>query len=189
MMTSSASSADRERLWKILTIRLQGERSGSLQCPYPEPLVPVPVRKWQPMRLDTWLVLVLITTASTAMGATVYEDLGRPGTHPSLSADGGRLVFEDQGAIWLYERSTRATTRLDRTASAVANGESSQPVISSDGSVVAFISFGSNLVTGDTNNQQDVFARVLATGAIQRVSVRTDGSQTSSQFGAYFHLS
>jgi Tol biopolymer transport system component len=146
-------------------------------------------RKQHPMRLISWLILVLVSTACTAMGATVYQDLGRAGTHPSLSSDGGRLVFEDQGAIWLYQRSTGATTRIDRTATAVANAESSQPVISSDGSVVAFISLGSNLVPGDTNNQQDVFARVLATGAIQRVSVRTDGSQTSSQFGAYFHLS
>ena len=41
-----------------------------------------------------------------------------------------------------------------------ANGRSFEPAVSADGRSVAFYSFASNLVSGDTNRESDVFVRV-----------------------------
>src|SRR5437899_2579203 len=49
--------------------------------------------------------------------------------------------------------------------------------ISSDGRFVAFYSFASNLVPGDTNDVTDVFVHDRQTGATGRVSIATDGTQ------------
>ena len=43
------------------------------------------------------------------------------------------------------------------TAPAPSNGDSVVPAISSDGKIVSFISFASNLVAGDTNGLEDIF--------------------------------
>ncbi len=58
-----------------------------------------------------------------------------------------------------------------------ANGNSEEPSISSDGSIVAFISEATNLVPGDTNGAQDVFVHDLNTGITERVSVASTGTQ------------
>ncbi len=58
-----------------------------------------------------------------------------------------------------------------------ADSSSSYPSISANGRYVAFVSSATNLVDGDTNNVQDVFVRNMQTGAIERVSVRTDGTE------------
>jgi Tol biopolymer transport system component len=49
--------------------------------------------------------------------------------------------------------------------------------LSADGRYVAFMSFASNLVTGDNNQTADVFVRDRQTGITERVSVATDGTQ------------
>ncbi len=51
-----------------------------------------------------------------------------------------------------------------------ANEGSGHASISADGRYVAFISYASNLVPGDTNGISDVFVRDLQTGALTRVS-------------------
>ena len=58
--------------------------------------------------------------------------------------------------------------------------------MSPDGSLVAFESAATDLVTGDTNAASDVFAHALAGGVTQRVSVTSggpggNGSSTSSR--------
>jgi hypothetical protein len=42
---------------------------------------------------------------------------------------------------------------------------------------VAFSSFASNLVAGDTNSRPDVFVHDRQTGATERVSVASDGTE------------
>jgi Tol biopolymer transport system component len=69
---------------------------------------------------------------------------------------------------------TRVSTAADGTE---GNGKSSEPVFSPDGTKVAFWSFASNLVAGDTNNSADVFIKTLATGAIERISNAGGGTQ------------
>ena len=62
----------------------------------------------------------------------------------------------------------------------LANGVSEGPMISADGRYVAFVSFASNLVPGDTNNTGDVFVADLQTSTLTRVSVSSGGAQADA---------
>jgi WD40 repeat protein/LysM repeat protein len=66
------------------------------------------------------------------------------------------------------------------------NGVSFSPVISANGRYAAFASSSTNLVQGDNNNFTDVFVRDLQTGAVEMVSVATDGEQGNGQSGAFY---
>jgi Tol biopolymer transport system component len=57
------------------------------------------------------------------------------------------------------------------------NDGSYSPSISADGRYVAFDSDASNLVSGDTNSESDVFVHDRQTGETTRVSVASDGEQ------------
>ena len=56
---------------------------------------------------------------------------------------------------------------------------SAMPTISADGRYVAFGSGAGNLVPGDTNGWDDVFVRDRQTGATERVSVSSTGTQAN----------
>jgi len=78
--------------------------------------------------------------------------------------------------------------RADVARSGEANGPSSYPQISGDGSSVIFQSLADNLVAGDTNEAEDVFVSTgFATGApsIRLVSITQSGAPTngSSYYG------
>jgi WD40 repeat protein len=109
---------------------------------------------------------------------------------PSLSAD-GRFVFFDTGAsnlvagdsnlcpdIFVHDRVTATTERVSVDSSGVAgDGASMWPSVSADGGVVAFASFATNLVTGDTNAFTDIFVHDLVSGGTERVSVDSSGTE------------
>src|SRR6187431_9294 len=68
------------------------------------------------------------------------------------------------------------TTRVSVDSSGVeGNNSSNWPSISADGQVLAFASYASNLVAGDTNGVYDVFVHDRVTGIIERVSVDSSG--------------
>jgi len=58
-----------------------------------------------------------------------------------------------------------------------ANGASMHASASADGRFVAFESAATNLVPSDTNGTNDVFVKDRQTGAITRISVKSDGTQ------------
>lgn len=70
------------------------------------------------------------------------------------------------------------------SSSIYAPGQDSQLTISDDGRYVAFSSYASNLVAGDTNGVPDVFVRDRVNAVTTRISLQDDGSQFRS--GAFF---
>jgi PKD repeat protein/Tol biopolymer transport system component len=69
-----------------------------------------------------------------------------------------------------------AMTRVSMSTDGVqANNGSLSPVITPDGRYVAFVSMATNLVTGDTNTQWDIFRHDRQTGVTERVSVSSGG--------------
>lgn len=101
-----------------------------------------------------------------------------------------RYVLPDaNGFEEVYVRRLDTTPpRTQRLTVAMGGGDPNGPVrpgiaISPDGGFVAFVSFASNLVPGDTNGTWDVFVANVDTGAIERVSVRSDESQVSDPSG------
>ena len=65
------------------------------------------------------------------------------------------------------------------SSGAQANGGSKRPAISDDGRFVAFVSDASNLVSGDTNNTEDIFVKDHQIGVTTRVSVRSNGAEAN----------
>ncbi|MCC6409870.1 MAG: PD40 domain-containing protein [Planctomycetes bacterium] len=112
-----------------------------------------------------------------------------------ISGDGRFVVFDSQAYnlvpgdqlgghldIFLRDRLAGTTVRLSEAAGGVtANGSSMRPTISANGEFVAFESFASNLVAGDTATP-DVFLVELSTGALTLESRATDGTPGSGQF-------
>ncbi|MBA3868421.1 MAG: PD40 domain-containing protein [Anaerolineae bacterium] len=62
-----------------------------------------------------------------------------------------------------------------------SNSHSYDPVLSADGRIVAFYSYASNLVSGDTNNTTDIFVTDRQTGITERVSVSSTGTQGNNE--------
>ena len=74
----------------------------------------------------------------------------------------------------------QATSRVSvDSAGTEANGASVRASLSGDGRFVAFESSATNLVAGDTNGVTDVFVRDLVTGATERISVDSAGTQAN----------
>jgi Tol biopolymer transport system component len=93
----------------------------------------------------------------------------------------------DTNGYWDVFVKTLATGAIQRVTTDVggvqANTDTFDVVWSPDGTQVAFDSWASNLVPGDTNNYQDIFLKTLATGAIQRVSTDSGGGQATGSYG------
>ena len=79
------------------------------------------------------------------------------------------------------------TTRVSVAAdgSQGEDGESDTPSVSADGRYVAFVSWASTLVPGDTNGSPDVFVHDRARHRTTRVSVRSDGAPANHGASAY----
>jgi hypothetical protein len=108
--------------------------------------------------------------------------------YPSISADGRYVLFQSRASnlvpgdangvvdIFVRDRVLGTTTCVSVDPAGVpGNLGCGYSAISGDGRVVAFMSAASNLVPGDTNQRTDVFARDLAAGLTDRVSVSTAG--------------
>jgi Tol biopolymer transport system component len=82
-------------------------------------------------------------------------------------------------ALFLATPGFAQTTELGSVASigGPGNGQGQAPSISADGRYLAFLSTSSNIVAGDGNGQSDVFVRDRVTGAVERVSVDSNGNE------------
>lgn len=109
-----------------------------------------------------------------------------------ISADGRWVVFASDASnlvandtnrftdIFLHDMQTVTTTRISVGPGGVQlNGRSDSPAISAEGRWVAFESYASNLVAGDTNATVDVFLQDQQTGTTTRVSVGPGGVQAN----------
>jgi Tol biopolymer transport system component len=114
----------------------------------------------------------LQTGQTTLVSANLAGDPGNgASTFPAISvdehwiafqSDATNLVASDLAGTDVYVRDLLAghTEKMSvSTAGVPGNGGSSSPSISGDGRFVAYYSFASNLVSGDTNGAQDIFLR------------------------------
>ncbi len=107
------------------------------------------------------------------MGTSAH---GRYVLFPSAASDLVAGDTNDQLDVFVRDTVTHRTTRVSvGTGGVQSNGESRPGSISADGRYVAFDSFASNLVPGDTNDSPDVFVHDLRTGRTTLVTVGLDG--------------
>ena len=128
------------------------------------------------------VALVSVNDAGTGGANGVSEN-------PSISADGSIVTFESRGSnlsplattnsmeVFARNMSTGLTylVSVNSGGTAAGNGDSFNSVISADGKVVAFASYASDLSPIDTNSSEDVYARNLAAGTTNLVSVNNAG--------------
>jgi Tol biopolymer transport system component len=114
----------------------------------------------------------------------------------SISADGRYVVFESIASnlvsgltgggenVFVHDRLT-GMTELASVASDGSQGNSfsSNATLSADGRYVAFSSGASDLVSGDTNDNVDVFVHDRLRGVTERVSTASDGTQGDDASG------
>lgn len=131
----------------------------------------------------------LVTRVSvTAQGLEGDADSSRA----SISADGRWVAFQSRAHnlvagdsnqtddVFVVDTQSGAITRASVAMGGTdSDAGSDRPSLSSTGRHVAFSSFASNLVLGDTNNRRDVFLRDLQLGSTQRASVGLGGAQAN----------
>ncbi|MBX3059677.1 MAG: PD40 domain-containing protein, partial [Anaerolineae bacterium] len=107
-----------------------------------------------------------------------------------ISADGRYVVFSSDASnlvggdtnnemdVFVHDRQTGQTSRVSVASDGTqANMLAGADSISGDGRYVVFSSMASNLVSGDTNGDVDVFVHDQQTGETSRVSIASDGTQ------------
>jgi Putative binding domain, N-terminal/WD40-like Beta Propeller Repeat len=123
-----------------------------------------------------------------ANGASGSPAISADGRWVAFQSDASNLVDGDTNAatdVFLYDLVLATTTRVSvGTSGAQGNGASEAPTISADGRWVAFDSWASNLVLGDTNGDPDVFIYDRQAGTTTRVSVGSGGTQANDATGA-----
>ena len=148
-------------------------------------------------------MLVTVSARSDELGTTQIVSVANDGTlgdndslARSISADGRYVVFVSDAdnlvsgdtnevvGVFVRDTQTGTTTRVNVASDGTQAEEGSiQPSISADGRYVAFYSYASNLVEGDTNGASDIFVHDRETGTTSRVSVTDDGAQSDSHSG------
>ena len=135
----------------------------------------------------------MVSGETTRVSGGSYGDVTHSGARdPSIDDSGTVVAFgtkkdlvpeDDNGYKDIFVRylqsgeTTRVSVASDGTQ---ANDDSWYPAVSGNGRYVAFQSYASNLVAGDTNGDDDVFVHDLQTRTTIRVSVASDGAQGNS---------
>jgi Tol biopolymer transport system component len=112
-------------------------------------------------------------------GLPAISGTGRYVAYATFSASGG------DAQTYRYDTQTKVVTPVSVAPDGVTlgNRDSIPAAVSDDGRYVCFVSKARNLVTGDTNDEADVFVRDLTTGTTKRISVAKDGLQGNRQSG------
>ncbi len=129
---------------------------------------------------------VLISANTNGSGGNDNSILGQ------VSANGRYVVFQSEASdlvpgdtngvtdIFLRDTYTGITRLISVAADGdFPNGASTDPVMTPDGTSVAFISAASNLVAGDNNGIPDVFVRDLITQTTWLISVGAAGTSAA----------
>lgn len=111
-----------------------------------------------------------------------------------ISADARYVVFDSTGAslapgdtngtydVYRRDRATGTTVRVSQTPGGAPGNDASGPAtVSPDGRFVAFLSYASDLVPGDTNGRRDVFLADVTLGTVERVSVAGFNGQSAGE--------
>jgi len=150
-------------------------------------LVPGDANTSEDVFLHDRLTGITLRASLTSSGA---EAVGHSRS-PSLSATGSTIAFVSRAALLPTDTNARqdvyvadlARGGLKRaslsTGGSQPNSDCFFPSISGNGRFVSFSSWSDNLVPGDLNLSDDVFLTDLISGALQRVSISSQGSESN----------
>jgi Tol biopolymer transport system component len=121
------------------------------------------------------------SSGNLANGGSLEPSISANGRYVAFYSEATNLVANDPngfGNIFVRDRLSGTTETVNvNSAGNLANRESSEPSISSDGRYVAFSSWATNLVTNDTTFDEEIFVRDRQSGTTERVNVDSAGNQ------------
>jgi len=139
---------------------------------------------------DIFLRDLLTATTTRISVDSLGNQSNAASVNPTISADGRYIAFESDATnlvmgdinnardIFLHDTLTGMTAQISKNSLGDrANFSSFNPAISADGRFIAFDSFATNIVAGDTNNTRDVFWHDTLTGITSSISVDALGNQ------------
>jgi hypothetical protein len=114
-------------------------------------------------------------------GSSYYSYISADGRYVAFYSEASNLVSGDTNGyadIFVHDRQTGQTSRVSIASNGTqGNGDPAWSPISANGRYVAFDSYASNLVSGDTNGAWDVFVHDRQTGVTSRISVASGETQ------------
>jgi len=166
-IVSRRSAATAVVLGATVLVGIVGPAAGSVQA--------APVHPGRPMT-DR----VSVSSAGVqGNGMSAEQAISADGRYVAFESDASNLVAGDTNKatdVFVRDRRTGRTSRVSISSNG-GQGSGGYPAISADGRYVAFVSYSSKLVRGDTNNAADVFVRDRRAGTTSRVSVARGGGQ------------
>ncbi|MFF9021414.1 TolB-like translocation protein [Streptomyces eurythermus] len=175
------------------TISADGTRIGFRRMWYP----PRGAAAREPRAPRPWWFYVHDTRTGKTVPAAVDRDggtLGMPASPTTgLSPDGRYAVFSSPSAdvvdgdtndaadVFVRDLAAGTTRRVSTAADGTqAQGGSGRALLSAGGRRAFFVSAADNLVPADTNGASDVFAKNPRTGAVRRLDVAPDGTESTT---------
>lgn len=123
------------------------------------------------------------SNGAQANGRSISPAISSGGRYVAFQSNATNLVSGDlnfSDDIFIHDRQSGLTILISVSSSGVqANFSSMLPSLSASGRQVAFRSYASNLVNGDTNDQYDIFVRDLDSNQTSRVSISSSGDQAN----------
>jgi hypothetical protein len=153
--------------------------------------------------ISVFLIILLFSFVNTPLTYAYpsYPEMvsvASDGTHgnlisdekPTINTDGRYIAFTSGATnlvsgdtngkrdIFLRDLAADTTERISVASDETeGNDHAYEQSISDDGRYVAFTSYASNLVTGDSNSVRDVFLRDRTAGTTERISIASDETQ------------
>lgn len=119
-----------------------------------------------------------------ANGNSSYPAISTDGFIVAFQSDASNLVTGDGNGytdVFVRDLSNGQTRRVSiHSNGSEGNGDSFETAVSANGQFVAFASFASNLVDGDSNLYLDVFLHNRSNGQTERVSLAANGAQVNT---------
>ena len=126
----------------------------------------------------------LASAGAQGTGSSGAPSIASNGRYIAFKSSSNNLVTGDTNGksdIFVRDRQAGTTIRVSVASDGTqGNGDSFAPVVSADGRFVAFYSYATNLVSGDTNAVVDVFVRDNQLETTTRVSKSLAGYQGNS---------
>ncbi len=119
-------------------------------------------------------------------GTSSQSAISPDGRYVVFASDAADLVANDTNGIadiFLRDRDSSTTTRVSLTAAgteAMGPGAFGHPSVSADGRYVVFHGLSATVVTGDTNDGEDVFLRDRTAATTVRVNLGPGGVQATT---------
>jgi Tol biopolymer transport system component len=136
----------------------------------------------------TWDVFVRHVATQSTVRVSVSEtgaEFSGESRNPALSKDGRYVVFATMpNKVYVRDLVAITIENVNVTPAGLAGNGAAQTdytyAITPDGRFVAFASYASNLVIGDTNSRADLFVRDRQLQVTERVSVSSFGEQADN---------